>query len=590
MKLKSPTGKPIKVQAINPNAGIETAYRKEMQTLIASMASSYRYWITATINQNPAKVTAIAQDSALTTALTITFTRLGKLWQKRFDKAADTIADRFASKTLTTTNADMMRVLKKAGFAIEFKPIASQQEAYKAVIEENIALIKSIPEQYHTRVQGTVWRGVTGGYDLASLSQELMNDYGITARRAALIAQDQARKAMAVMEQQRRLDLGIDEAEWKHSHAGKHPRESHVKAGKDKLRFKISEGAYIDGEWILPGTEINCLPGDSVIDFAAGCKKLWRRGYTGKLTKIITDSGEFIKATPNHPVLTNRGWVPIQFVNIGDYVIKISNEIGNSLERDIKRNDTTFAQIFNAASSYTIPSVTCAAGSEFHGDITDGKIETIDFDSFLPCKTDPMLCKQFIELFFSNANHIFIGGGFNIDSSLNFAFNRLFCAPQSIISGFCAVLSLLDSHSPHADNIGLRLIADLNAAFQKAITDCVSADPVFFGKLQLTNTGFVIGNNAIIRELFGIFGCASVIWNGDTPSADFLGDSIPVDPNIKSGSGKCFPPIYQRNRVVDKQWIDFFGHVYNLENWQNWYSGNSYIIHNCRCTSSAIID
>lgn len=258
MKIKSPTGKPIKVQPINPNAGIEAAYRKEMQTLIASMANSYRYWITATINKNPAKTTAIAQDSALTTALTAIFNKLGRLWQKRFDKAAATIADRFASKTLTTTNADMMRVLKKSGFAIEFRPIASQQEAYKAVIEENIALIRSIPEQYHARVQGTVWRGVTGGYDLASLSQELMNDYGITARRAAIIAQDQARKAMAVMEQQRRLDLGIEEAMWKHSHAGRHPRESHVKAGKDKLIFKISEGAYIDGKWILPGTEINC--------------------------------------------------------------------------------------------------------------------------------------------------------------------------------------------------------------------------------------------------------------------------------------------------------------------------------------------
>ena len=258
MKLKSPTGKPIAVQAIRPNAGIEAAYRKEMQALIAEMANSYRYWITATLNQNPAKTTAIAEDSALTSALTAIFTKLGKHWRKRFDQAADTLAARFADRTLKTTNADMMRVLKDAGFAIEFKPIASQQEAYRAVIADNIALIKSIPEQYHTRVQGTVWRGVTGGYDLATLSQELINDYGITARRAAFIAQDQAHKAMAVMEQQRRLDLGIEEAIWRHSHAGRHPRESHVKAGRDKLRFKISEGAYIDGKWILPGTEINC--------------------------------------------------------------------------------------------------------------------------------------------------------------------------------------------------------------------------------------------------------------------------------------------------------------------------------------------
>ena len=60
------------------------------------------------------------------------------------------------------------------------------------------------------------------------------------------------------MENVRRIELGITSAIWIHSGAGKEPRPSHVKAGADKLEFELSKGAYIDGKYILPGTEINC--------------------------------------------------------------------------------------------------------------------------------------------------------------------------------------------------------------------------------------------------------------------------------------------------------------------------------------------
>ncbi len=53
-------------------------------------------------------------------------------------------------------------------------------------------------------------------------------------------------------------ELGITEAIWCHSAAGKEPRPSHVKAGKEKLRFDVNKGALIDGEYILPGEKINC--------------------------------------------------------------------------------------------------------------------------------------------------------------------------------------------------------------------------------------------------------------------------------------------------------------------------------------------
>jgi uncharacterized protein with gpF-like domain len=132
------------------------------------------------------------------------------------------------------------------------------RDAMNATIEANVSLIKSIPSQYLTEVEGIVMRGFSSGRDLKTISDELQKRYGITARRAAFIAQDQNDKLTATVTQARRVELGLFDAEWQHSHAGKEPRPSHVKAGKEKKRFDVRKGCYIDGEWILPGQKPRC--------------------------------------------------------------------------------------------------------------------------------------------------------------------------------------------------------------------------------------------------------------------------------------------------------------------------------------------
>jgi hypothetical protein len=59
------------------------------------------------------------------------------------------------------------------------------------------------------------------------------------------------------MENVRRLELGLTEAIWMHSGAGRSPRPSHVAfSGK---RFKLATGAFLDGKWVWPGSEPDCL-------------------------------------------------------------------------------------------------------------------------------------------------------------------------------------------------------------------------------------------------------------------------------------------------------------------------------------------
>lgn len=60
------------------------------------------------------------------------------------------------------------------------------------------------------------------------------------------------------MEEARRQEIGIEEAMWQHSHAGKKPRPTHV-AMHGKI-YQISEGMWDPAEQkrIWPGQLINC--------------------------------------------------------------------------------------------------------------------------------------------------------------------------------------------------------------------------------------------------------------------------------------------------------------------------------------------
>ena len=134
------------------------------------------------------------------------------------------------------------------------------RDIMQATINQQVSLIKSIPSRYFTQIEGIVMRSVQIGRDLGQLTTDLQDQFGITKRRAAFIARDQNNKATASMNRARQDEIGVTEAIWVHSGGGKHPRPTHLKAGREKTRYDIKEG-WLDpalGRHIFPGEEPNC--------------------------------------------------------------------------------------------------------------------------------------------------------------------------------------------------------------------------------------------------------------------------------------------------------------------------------------------
>lgn len=257
--LRAP-GKAVTLKPVRPNVGVELAYQRALLALVDDMNKSVLYWIGATYNANP---TALAQDAAPVEELRKAMKKLARRWIRNFDEAAQKIADAFATQSTAQAERSMAKALKDAGFAVPFKPTAAMKDAFDSVVVENVALIKSIPSQQFTAIEGAVMRSVQAGRDLKTLREELLALGAKSKNRAALIARDQSSKATAVMSKARRLSLGLTKAKWRHSRGGVHPRKSHVEA--DGTVYDIAVGCLIDGEYIMPGEKINCRCTSSVV-------------------------------------------------------------------------------------------------------------------------------------------------------------------------------------------------------------------------------------------------------------------------------------------------------------------------------------
>lgn len=260
-RLTSPTGKPMRLDAVRPNQGVEAAYRKKLDRLIDAMQRSLVWHLRAAYRAKPPEMAQDAPDGGAgskSSAMNLRdeMASLGARWQAQFDEAAPELARWFAEASFKRSDYALKEILRKGGFSVEFKMTRPVNDVFQATIGEQIGLIKSIASEHLSEVQGMLMRSVQSGRDLGQMSAELQARLGVTKRRAALIARTQNNMATATITRARQQELGITKCVWRHSHGGKEPRPSHVAA--DGKTYDVDKGMYLDGVWTWPGREINC--------------------------------------------------------------------------------------------------------------------------------------------------------------------------------------------------------------------------------------------------------------------------------------------------------------------------------------------
>ena len=246
---------PIKIlRAIPPSEGIKADYTKSLQHLIDEMLDSVAWWLRSSVNANPPE---IAQDAEIPSeVVSVRLNGLFDKWRDKFDAWAPILARKYVDAQRKATDLSFKVALKDAGWAVRFEMTPAMQDAMISKITENVGLIRSIPEQYFSKIEGIVMRSYSVGRDWATMADEIEKIGHSSRERAIFIAHDQMNKCSAVVHRARQLEIGIKEAKWLHSHGGRVPRPDHV-AAHGRI-FDVEKGCLISGVYIFPGELISC--------------------------------------------------------------------------------------------------------------------------------------------------------------------------------------------------------------------------------------------------------------------------------------------------------------------------------------------
>lgn len=125
--------------------------------------------------------------------------------------------------------------------------------------------------------------------------------------------------------------------------------------------------------------QTECLPGDAFVN-SANATAAYRRWYCGPMVHVITDHGCKFTGTPNHPVLTLRGWVALGDLEESDYLIGDGRNVeglGPSGNQDVDAPPATIGEIFDSLAAVVVPSRERTGKPDFHGDGANSYVDTL---------------------------------------------------------------------------------------------------------------------------------------------------------------------------------------------------------------------
>lgn len=283
MARKKPITKVIRGRRAIPSPHARNWYARRLKTLTTIMDGRVKVYFKRT-------------GEVLTPADKAELQRLRGKFAVLFDEESRPLATEFFNRNITYT---------KSSFRAATKPIVEAQESelreakrkkmdsqvrfqvkidgrrdrlelaeFRQGIEENVNLIKTIPERYFDKIGAAVEKRTRGKMTRAALVKRIEEIGGVTHRRAEMIADDQTAKVTERMMLQRCRNAGVKKVMWMHSSISMKPRDYHKKkwdghTGKRNGRpnglngfiFSIDDPPVIDkktGERGYPAELINC--------------------------------------------------------------------------------------------------------------------------------------------------------------------------------------------------------------------------------------------------------------------------------------------------------------------------------------------
>ena len=108
-------------------------------------------------------------------------------------------------------------------------------------------------------------------------------------------------------------------------------------------------------------------------------RAVFRRWYEGPATRLVTEAGRDFTATPNHPVLTRRGWVAAGQLRLGDELVcdggqERSRALG---DEHVAGGPAAIGEVFEALREGSVHERRRGSKQDFYGDGTDREVDVL---------------------------------------------------------------------------------------------------------------------------------------------------------------------------------------------------------------------
>lgn len=286
---------------------------------------------------------------------------------------------------------------------------------------------------------------------------------------------------------------------------------------------------------------------------ASDVRRAYRRRYKGDVIRIITADSEFT-ATPNHPVLTTRGWIAAELLQQGDNLLGPALGQGMGVRNPDHQNGVPIEEVFESGRVTSGVVRHTGTSHDFHGDgVVDQQVDVVTINSGLWADREVRATET---------------------------------ASQDLFVTSDVVPSKFGSSRPRN-----ALIGDIggreHSCFDQAVTNHDSANAVPFrdgnngpsplvlaqytGNGQL-NHGLSLMSAEVLGHLAQNSALAQAILDGS------VGNLAPL-----SESYHGFSSQVTSNKVINVERNRWTGHVFTLQTFTGWYelAGSNVIVQNC---------
>lgn len=313
----------------------------------------------------------------------------------------------------------------------------------------------------------------------------------------------------------------------------------------------------------------------------------FERQYEGPLVHLTTAGGHDLTVTPNHPILTDLGWVRADALKEGDNLVCATGV--DSDVRGVPDDDYAPPSVEDVVVACRLAHATLANGMpptavNLDGSPIDGEVDVVSPDGFLASGGDPALYEEFVQSGLAAAHLLATDGGVELDRAG--AERPLLLGADAPLGGGMGVgyLSgtLLGGHlgGTHLASLGASALFDTGPV-EPAVDDVAGDAESARNRVDALAT--------LERFHDAIRHRDSMLVGLDTTTPERLVDGAVGDAELLCNGIGLDAGLIELDQLVGLEIIEGAScHVYNLHTQDSMYVANGIITHNCDCIVVAV--